>query len=168
MDLVNGSSIFTSSTAFITLLHPGKWPLSPALSFPFVNQLSACNRTFLQSCGNLLPWATFGIHPSSRPTEYMISTGSPLSTCFLTPFQNCSRTVGQDPRKHDNSFPAQKECSENILYYEVHHLTRFAGSSSPWAPPQSLGLLGITLAYHQLSDTMAVCKERLQTLSSSI
>ena len=73
MDLVNGVSIFTLSTAFITLLHPGKWPLSPALSFLFVNQISPCDRTFLQSCGNLLPWViTYLLAPQRHWPLYQL------------------------------------------------------------------------------------------------
>lgn len=68
------------------------------------------------------------------------------------------------PRNHDNSFPDPKDFSVNLFFIMKSTILQgmevwFTGSSSPWAPLQSLRFWGITLAVHQLSDTMAVCRE---------
>lgn len=144
MDLVNRSSVFTLSTAFITpmltLLHPAKWPLGPTLSFPFVKQLSHLFPSHFAHLSNSYPAFTpyQGFPPVISEAAYFleqplvfiqVSTqpntiyGSPLSTSFLKYFQNCSRMLGQDslptttPQElweHDN-FSVQ-EYSENLFF----------------------------------------------------
>lgn len=203
MDLVNRSSVFTLSTAFITpmltLLHPAKWPLGPTLSFPFVKQLSRLFPSHFAHLPNSYPAFTpyQGFPPVISEAAYFleqplvfIQVSTQPNTWYMDPLYppaswSISKTAagcwGRIP------FPRQLLRSYGNMITSQFKNTQKTYSLL-WSPPSYRGKKSGSLIHHphelfysplgcweehcqfwyQLSGIKALCKERLQTLASTI